>query len=422
LSKEVREQTEELMRGSRPATTVCSSSLELGIDIGSVKSVGQIGAPWSVSSLVQRLGRSGRREGEPSIMRVYVAIDRPDSKSALVDRLYPELLQGIALTELMLERWIEPPDIRGLDLSTCLQQVLSVLAETGGTSAQNLLDTLVNDGAFRGVEPDLLVDLLLSMAEHDLVERMETEGDLILGIAGQEIVSHYQFYSAFATPEEYRVTCDGRLIGLLPALFLPSERDHLILAARRWEVVGIDHDRGEIEVRPARSHKPPKFLGGGGEIHSRVRQKMREVVTGNGDARYLNDEGTQMLREARAAATAAGLANRNVIPTGDGSCVWFTWTGTVVQRTLMAMARMLGLDAQDQNVAIEFGHSTDEVKERLRCLSATSPAALSLAEHVPTRFIRKYDPYLSEDLLRRQLAESLLDVSGAMYLVSAATV
>jgi ATP-dependent Lhr-like helicase len=420
LSKELREQTEELMRASRPATTVCSSSLELGIDIGSVKSIGQIGAPWSVSALVQRLGRSGRREGEQSIMRVYIVVDKPDSRSPLAERLYPELLQAVALTELMLERWIEPPQIHGLDLSTCLQQVLSVLAETGGTSPEHLLDTLVTHGAFRNVDPDLLVDLLLSMGEHDLVERMETEGDLILGLAGQQVVSHYQFYSAFATPEEYRVTCDGSLIGLLPALFLPAEHEHLILAARRWEVLGIDHDRSEILVRPARGRKPPKFLGAEGEIHPRVRQKMREVLLSNTDIRYLNEEGDEMLREARAAAAEAALGARSIVPTGDGSCAWFTWTGTVIQRTLVAMTRMLGVEAQDRGIAIEFESPAEEIGNRLRQLSASPPTALTLAEHVPAKFIRKYDPYLNQNLLNRQLADSLLDVPGALTALSLA--
>ncbi|NLX59541.1 MAG: DEAD/DEAH box helicase, partial [Phycisphaerae bacterium] len=418
LSKEVREQTEELMRGSRPATTVCSSSLELGIDIGSVKSVGQIGAPWSVSSLVQRLGRSGRREGEPSIMRVYIAIDRPDSRSGLVDRLYPDLLQAIALTELMLQKWIEPPEIHGLDLSTCMQQVLSVLAETGGVTPEQLHDALVTRGAFRQVDSNLLYDLLACMSTADLIEVMPDEGQLILGLAGQKIVSHYQFYSAFATPEEYRVTCDGSLIGLLPALFLPAERDHVILAARRWEVVGLDHDRSEIQVRPARSRKPPKFLGADGDIHPRVRQKMREVLVSDTPIRYLNDDGAEMLREARAAARAAALGQRGILPTGDASCLWFTWTGTVIQRTLMAMAKALDLDAQDRGIAIEFQHSADEVRDRLRHLSANPPAAVTLAAHVPTRFIRKYDLYLSPELLNRQLAESLLDVPGALDVAS----
>ena len=82
VSKEVRLQTEDEMRGSRPATAVCSATLELGIDIGSVTTVGQIGACWSVNSQVQRLGRSGRRDSEAHCMRVLIPLKTPTSVGA----------------------------------------------------------------------------------------------------------------------------------------------------------------------------------------------------------------------------------------------------------------------------------------------------------------------------------------------------
>lgn len=65
LSKAEREDTEEALKSANPTTTFCSSTLEMGIDVGNVKVVGQIGPPWSVSSLTQRLGRSGRKKASP---------------------------------------------------------------------------------------------------------------------------------------------------------------------------------------------------------------------------------------------------------------------------------------------------------------------------------------------------------------------
>jgi len=72
LSKELREEAERALKsGERPATAIATTTLELGIDIGAVKSVAQVGAAPSVASLRQRLGRSGRRRGEPAILRCY---------------------------------------------------------------------------------------------------------------------------------------------------------------------------------------------------------------------------------------------------------------------------------------------------------------------------------------------------------------
>ena len=88
LSKGEREETEEALKSARPTATFCSSTLEMGIDVGNVKIVGQIGAPWSVSSLAQRLGRSGRKEGEPSIIRIYVEEDEPEQNTSLFHRFF----------------------------------------------------------------------------------------------------------------------------------------------------------------------------------------------------------------------------------------------------------------------------------------------------------------------------------------------
>jgi hypothetical protein len=104
-------QPRTLEKSEQPTATFCSSTLEMGIDVGNVKLVGQIGAPCSVSSLTQRLGRSGRKEGETSVIRIYIAEDEPVQNTSLFDRLFLKLLQATAMTELMREKWCEPPEV-----------------------------------------------------------------------------------------------------------------------------------------------------------------------------------------------------------------------------------------------------------------------------------------------------------------------
>ena len=83
LSKELREDVEAALKDhGRPTTAVATTTLEMGIDIGSVHSVAQIGAPPSVAALRQRLGRSGRR-GEPAILRIYVTEPSVDPRTSL---------------------------------------------------------------------------------------------------------------------------------------------------------------------------------------------------------------------------------------------------------------------------------------------------------------------------------------------------
>ena len=82
LSASVRRKTELALKSGNPTNALCTSSLELGIDIGAIAAVAQIDPTWSVSALVQRLGRSGRRQNQPSVLRLYVQSASPSEKSS----------------------------------------------------------------------------------------------------------------------------------------------------------------------------------------------------------------------------------------------------------------------------------------------------------------------------------------------------
>lgn len=170
LARTIREETEKaLKQGDRPATAICTTTLELGIDIGAVRSVAQVGPGPSVASLRQRLGRSGRRPGEAAILRSYNIEQALTGKSSLSDCLREGLVQSIAMIRLLLRGWFEPPSSKGLHLSTLVQQVLSVIAERGGAHAQQLYRWLVTEGAFRGLSVAEFGELLSSLGSKDLI-------------------------------------------------------------------------------------------------------------------------------------------------------------------------------------------------------------------------------------------------------------
>ena len=102
LSKNLRENAEAALKNkTMPATAICTyRTLELGIDVGAVEGVAQIGAPYSVTSLRQRLGRSGRR-GEPAVLRVYINQPKITSTTSMTDELRVELVQTVAIVRLL---------------------------------------------------------------------------------------------------------------------------------------------------------------------------------------------------------------------------------------------------------------------------------------------------------------------------------
>ncbi|MBL9165627.1 MAG: DEAD/DEAH box helicase [Planctomycetaceae bacterium] len=419
LSKEIREQTEQLMRGSATYTTLCSSTLELGIDIGDVESVGQIGAPWSVSSLVQRLGRSGRRGDDASEMRMFIECLPLHNNSSLVDRLWPELLQAIALTELMLDKWREPPESSRFDFSTLVQQILSILAETGGIDANSLFHRLIQNGAFREIEKQQFVQLLRALGEQNLVEQM-SEGDLILGVEGEWIVKSMDFYSAFASSKEFTVMSAGEAIGSIAAIDPPPPLDHLLLAGRRWQVVDVDTRREEINVIPARGRKAAPFQGSAGEIHDRVRDKMRTVLLGQDGFKYLNPGAANWLAEARQTAITAGLHRSAWHQISSAKSLLFTWSGSRTQRTIVLFARLAGIEAVDRKIAIEFPAPERVVRHKLLALLHSGVSREALADKEAYHARRKYDCYVPNEILRECFAADALDIDNCIAVVDRA--
>lgn len=261
LAKDIREETEKALKGGdRPATAVCTTTLELGVDIGSIKTVVQIGAPPSVASLRQRLGRSGRRPGEAAILRSYCKERQLGGGSPLSDRLRQGLLQSIAMIRLLMQGWFEPPRVHGLHLSTLVQQCLSVIAQRGGATAAELWSTLIRNGPFTEVEQGSFLSLLRALGERDLITQ-ETSGLLLPGVVGERMINHYDFYSAFVSNEEFRLVCDGKPLGALPISRPLTVDQRIIFAGRRWRVTSVDTEAKVIVVRSDSGGAPHPSTG-----------------------------------------------------------------------------------------------------------------------------------------------------------------
>lgn len=418
LSKAEREDTEEALRSDRPASAFCSSTLELGIDVGNVVAVGQIGAPWSVSSLAQRLGRSGRRSGESSVLLMFVEEDHPSCHSALVPSLCPGMLQALAMTELLFKKWCEPPDVSRIHLSTLIQQVMSVVAERGGVSANTLFDVLIRKGAFTGVDQPTLVAVLRGLGANDVIEQTP-EGDLILGLKGERIVRSSDFYSAFAASEDMKVYFNGHLIGSVSAPPGLGGDGYLILGGHRWKVIEFDAEKREMIVEPAKGGRLPFFSGkAGADVHPHVRAAMLAWLKSNDLPVYLDDTAREILVLAREFGRRAGVLDGPIVTDGPDT-YWFTWTGSRIHRTLLGMGRFLGgLDVRDEDIALCFERKAPEVvrAEYLKFL-ATPPDADRLAMDFPVRASEKYDYFLPDDLQAKNFAGNNLDVAGSLCMI-----
>lgn len=401
LSRSHREFVESRLReGELPTSAICTSTLELGIDIGSIKCVAQIGAPWSVASLRQRLGRSGRR-GEAATIRLYVAESEIDTASHPADSLRCQLVQAIAMVRLLIKNWFEPPHAGQLHLSTLVQQTLALIAQHGGVDAAKAYDILCRRGAFDSVSPDVFTRLLRSMGstEHKLLEQAP-DGTLLLGENGERIVDHYDFYAVFQSPDEYQVIHDGRILGTLPILTVLLPGMTIIFSGRRWQILEVRDREKIIDVTPSHAGTPPPFASGGGDLDDGVVSEMRAVYEADDVPRYLEETARRLLEEGRATYRRYALRDRGVVEI-DGDTFLFPWVGSRALETLLLALRGAGLDASMRGVIIEVtGAGEASVQEVLRRLANEPPPdAVVLAAKVETLLREKYDPFLTRELL-----------------------
>jgi ATP-dependent helicase Lhr and Lhr-like helicase len=420
LSKTLREELEDRLKDAKlPTTAICTSTLELGVDIGSVKSVAQIGSPRSLSSLKQRLGRTGRRRGTPSILRVYVREPNIDQKSSLLDRLRPNTVRSVAVVRLLLEKFVEPAGQIPEVASTLIHQILSVIAERGGIRPRPLYDLLCGAGPFASISVSEFADLLrhLSSEAVRFIEQ-SSDGTLMLGQEGESIVQSRSFFAVFESGEEWRLTVGGRVLGTLPISF-PVHKDSLVVfAGQRWIVQDLDEKTNTLFVAPHPGGVVPRFERADGErLHDRVAAEMRKVYLSSDEPAYLDHKGRELLAEGREMFRTLELETTTVVQEEKDLHV-FLWRGSQATAVFGAAAAMAGLPGQvhDLGLTLAKTNSLEALTKLKRLAEADSVDADEVAAFVENIAAGKFREQVPERLARslwaRQNAVEIAGISG----------
>ena len=419
ISAPFREAAEVAMKEEdRPACVAATVTLELGIDLGQLDQVLQVNSTHSVSSFVQRLGRSGRRENEPSRMFFYSTEERSDPKH-FGDEIPWNLLQTIAIVQLYLEeQWIEPPVILRLPLSLLYHQTMSIVYSHTELSPPRLAERVLTLSPFENVSIDQFRQLLRHLLESEHLQQTET-GGLFIGIGAENIVNNYRFYAVFMDEVEYRVRDKSREIGTIQAA--PEVDGTILLAGYIWRVLSVDRERRVIEVERSKGKLNPQWRGGGIEIHTRILQKMREILLSDGDFTYIKERARKRLVIAREAAQTGNLMNSSILPLADNTFLLFPWCGTRAFTTLVLMLEYREFQVIDSYASYYLEirakyDSADDLKRQLVRLCQSPPSADELSKRVDKfdLIVNKYDRYVPEPLLREAYSVDYLDIPGAV--------
>jgi len=326
LSKDIRFEIEEKARSNKsPMTIACTSTLELGIDIGTVDNVFQVGPPPSVCSLRQRLGRSGRRGSSPTL-RILISEDPVNEHIVFENQIRKNLLETISCISLIAEGWYETPEKDGISLCIISHQLLSLICQLNGASAA-VLWTNISEKSIYKINKDIFIQILNALSSNDLIIQTES-GLLHLSEKGERITNYYEFYSVFKSEEEYQLITNGRRLGVIPIKSMMSEGDYLLFAGKRWLIKLINLEAKSIIVVPAKKKGSTPTKGGGSNIHTNVRKKMFEVLKSEDIPSYLDEKAIDLLKQARLIFKGLDLHRRQLIGERDGKVNWYPWVGT----------------------------------------------------------------------------------------------
>ena len=419
LSASYRETAEGVMKDeSQFMTTVTTATLELGIDIGRLERAFQIDAPWTVSSFLQRMGRTGRR-GQPPEMWFVMREDEPEVRAMLPTTIPWKLLQGAAMVQLYLEeRWVEPPRLDRLPFSLLYHQTMATLASCGEMSPRSLADRILSLHYFHRISQDDFRLLLQHLLEIDHIQYTD-QGGLIVGLTGERIINSFKFYGVFQESEEYTVRSDSQELGTVVSP--PPLGEKLAIAGAVWRVLDIDHKRHQVYCEQVKGSVPAYFGECPGDLHTRILERMRLVLREEKRYPYLMKNAAARLAQARYTARSSGAADRSLINLGGNMWCLLPWLGTyaflALERFLkIKCAERLGLRNLDsaRPFFIQFTMSAEEesfyrvlfeeIKKPIDPLELVYPKELPIFD--------KYDEYLPEELVRKGFAYGVLDLEG----------
>lgn len=422
LSASYRETAEDIMRDEEQLqTTVTTATLELGIDIGRLERAFQIDAPFTVSSFLQRMGRTGRRDDPPE-MHFVMREEQPEPRSMMPETVPWKLIQGIALVQLYREeKWVEPPALDRLPYSLLYHQVMATLASCGELSPAELAQRVLTLSYFHRVSADDLRVLLHHLIDTDQVEVTES-GGLIVGISGERVTNSFKFYAVFQENEEFTVRCDSSELGTI--VNPPPAGERIAIAGHCWLVEEVDWKRHLVFCTQVKGRVPAYFGDCAGDINTHVLERMKRALEEHDVYPYLLGNARARLAQARHVAANAGVAGREsrpLINLGGDTWALFPWLGSYAFLALERLLKIkcadeLGLKGLDPSrpYFMQFRMKTDEETfyQVVAAEAEANFAPIDLVYPGEVPYFDKYDEMLPAELVRKGFAEGVLDIEG----------
>ncbi|KYF85880.1 hypothetical protein BE20_13415 [Sorangium cellulosum] len=407
VSRADRELAEARFSEGANTAIVCTSTMELGIDVGDLDRVVQIDAPASVASLLQRMGRTGRRAATRS--NCTFLCQTPES-----------LVQAVALLRLLERGWVE--DVRPPRAAAHLlaHQIMALSLQERGVSRHRLGEWLAGATPFSALGERDVCEVVDTMLARGILH--EADGLLSLGAEGERRYGRknfFELYAVFDAPDVLRVISAGQDVGLVQASFVRAvltrqEGACFRLAGRSWQIAQIEWSRAVCRVIPARAGRVPVWLGTPAMLPGTLCAEIKRTLA--------SDERDAWLSEAAALELCAfresygGLVEAGEAPLeDDGTTIrWHTFAGGAVNRLLRAGLERVGAGewtAGNWSLKHKGPGNAHALRERLRELGGMDWAAIAEdeADRDEGEGLSKFQPCLPDRLAKRMVVERLFE-------------
>lgn len=416
VSLEERRAAEERFAHGTNACIVCTSTLELGIDVGDLDLVFQADAPSTVSSFMQRMGRTGRRAGTTANTSFYCA--DPEA-----------VLQAVAIVELARERWVEHVPVQRRCWPVLVHQLLALTLQWGALSTERCWEQLSRVPDFAGISRAELDEVVAHMLSEGFL--FESGGLLSMGERAERVFGRKNFlelYAVFSSPVLYRVeTVAGRELGSLEQAFvdrLVEQMSSFLLAGRAWAVERVNHADRVVTVREAPAGVKPSWGGHAPQLLGfELCQRMKRVLVERTPIAYLDPASTNQI-EAQRDDLAELLSREGHAIQLDGSQArWFTYAGGRINHTLKyGLELSRGWKAVADNFLLRVegeGLTHASLREAIAEMAApafwTAPETRkTLLGKLPGYRLSKFQDCLPERFALEVIERYLLDVEGTV--------
>ena len=359
LSRDERHRAERAFAEDRDCVIVATSTLELGIDVGDLDRVIQIDAPPTVASLLQRMGRTGRRAGaRPNVLLLATSGEA--------------LAAAAGLVELWRAGYVEPVEPPRRPLHVFAQQLMALALQEGGVGAGDWRGWLASLPPFAELRPAELAEVVEHMLARGIL--FADEGVLWFGVEGERAFGRRHFMevlSVITSPPRFLVLYGREELGTVDQatlLFAQTPRG-LLLSGRTWDVRRIDWRRRRLYVEPAKQLGRSLWLGEGRPMRFEHAQVIRRLLADDAMPPGLSRRARERLEELRTdypwLEDGGEEMRETVLALDAGKGVsWWTFAGLLANAALADGVReTTDVPIRAENLSITF--QTEELPSRV---------------------------------------------------------